>query len=181
MKKLGLLLVLSAMLSLAQSAPIQMTQVPPKPTCNVAALPLFGGGPDCQDRWNIYNQAVQQRAREEVMVYVNRQKDIAASQATAPLQQQIADLNKLVTDQQVQIKKLSDQIQADAAASLQAKADDANAALQARTTAHTAGLEQGAGFGAGGVLVLIALIFGIRKLSQNFSVTKKPQAKAASA
>lgn len=170
MKGLGLLLVFAGTFSVAQSAPTQFTQIPPKPTCNVGALPLFGGGPDCQDRWNIYNQAVQQRAREEVMAYVNRQKDIAASQASAPLQQQIADLNKLSTDQQAQIKRLGEQIQADAAASLQAKAE-----------AHTEGVKQGAGFGAGGVLMLIGLIFGIRKLSQDFSVTKKSQAKAASA
>ena len=74
--------------------PAQLTNVPPKPTCQPAALSIFGGGPDCQDRWNAYNQAVQQRAREELQLYVNRQKDVASAQATAPLQQQIADLNK---------------------------------------------------------------------------------------
>jgi hypothetical protein len=38
-----------------QSQPIQLTNIPPKPTCNPAALAVFGGGPDCQDRWNAYN------------------------------------------------------------------------------------------------------------------------------
>ena len=60
----------------------------------------------CADLCNAYNQALQQRQREELQLYVNRQKELASSQATAPLQQQIADLNKLVTDQQEQIKKL---------------------------------------------------------------------------
>jgi hypothetical protein len=94
-----------------------------------------------------------------------------------PLQQQISDLNKLVTDQQAQIKKLNDQIQTDATAALQQKADDASTTLQAKKTA----LEQGAGVGAGATLVLLGLIFGIKRFTSNFTVTKKPQAKAASA
>jgi len=175
---LGLVVVFATSLSIAQSAaPIQFTQIPQTPSCDPGALPLFGGGPDCQSQWNFYNQAVQQRRREEMQVYVNRQKEIAASQATAPLQQQVADLNKLVTDQQSQIKKLNDQIQTDSAAALQQKADDANTALQAKKT----GLEQGAGIGAGATLVLLGLIFGIKRFASNFTVTKKPQAKAASA
>ena len=171
---LGLVLGFATSLSIAQSAaPIQFTQIPPKPSCNPAALPLFNGGPACQKQWDFYNQSVQQRAREEIQVYANRQKDIA----TAPLQQQIADLNKLVTDQQAQIKKLNDQIQTDAAAAQQTKSDDASAALQAKKT----GLEQGAEIGVGTTLVLFVLIFGIRRFTSNFTVTKKPQAKVASA
>ncbi len=175
---LGLVVVFATSLSIAQSAvPAQLTQVPPtKPTCMPEALTIFGGGPVCQDQWNAYNQAVQQRAREELQLYVNRQKDIAASQATAPLQQQVADLNKLVTDQQTQIKKLNDQIQIDGAAALQMKSDDANTALQAKKT----GLEQGAGIGVGATFVLLVLIFGIKRFTTNFTVTKKPLAKAAS-
>jgi flagellar biosynthesis chaperone FliJ len=42
---------------------------------------------------------------------VNRQKELASQQATAPLQQQIADLNKLISDQQAQIAKLQQQMQ----------------------------------------------------------------------
>jgi hypothetical protein len=154
----------------AGATTVQLTQIPPKPTCNPAALPLFGGGPDCQDRWNIYNQAVQQRAREEVQLYVNRQKDLASSQASAPLEQKIADLNKLLNDQQAQIAKLQQQMQA-----------DATAAQQARATAHTQGLEYGTGVGVGSTLVLFALIIGIKRLMSNFSVTKKPQAQTMAA
>jgi hypothetical protein len=101
---------------------------------------------------------------------VNRQSELASTQATAPLQQQIADLTKLTTDEQAQIKTLQEQMQADSAAALQAKAD-----------AHTAGLEMGAGIGAGAMLLLVGIIFGIRKMTQGFTVTKKEQARAASA
>jgi hypothetical protein len=45
---------------------------------------------DCQDRINLYNQAVQLRQHEGIESYVNKQKELV----TAPLQQQIADLNK---------------------------------------------------------------------------------------
>jgi hypothetical protein len=157
-------------------APVQLTQVPPKPTC----VQIFNTG-SCADLWRAYNQAVQQRTREELQLYVNRQKDLASSQATAPLQQQIADLNKLVTDQQGQLKKLGDQIQADATASLHTKADDAAALVQAQSAAHTGGLEQGGGIGVGASLILFVLIVGMKKLMSGFTVTKKPQANAASA
>jgi hypothetical protein len=148
-------------------APAQLTQVPPQPICNPSNI--FTGR-DCQDRINLYNQAVQQRQREELQLYVSRQKELASSQAAAPLQQQIADLNKLVTDQQGQIKNLHEQM-----------VTDANAASQARSAAHTEGLQQGAGIGLGGILILFALIFGAKKLMQHFTVTKKPLASAASA
>jgi hypothetical protein len=160
-------LLVAASLSFAQTAaPVQLTQVPPKPTCIPNAL--FSSAA-CNDLWRTYNQAVQQWTQEELQLYVDRQKALASSQAVAPLQQQIADLNKLVTDQQAQIRKLSDQIQADATLARQAKAD-----------AHTTGLEQGAGFSLGATVVLFGLIFGTRNFTQNFSLTKKPQAKAAS-
>jgi len=176
MKRLGLLLVLAASLSLAQqsAAPAQLTQVPPKPTCN--PLNIFTGT-DCQDRINLYNQALQQRQREELQLYVNRQKDLAS----APLQQQIADLNKLVTDQQQQIKKLGDQMQAEATADQQQTQANSAAALKAKADAHREGLQYGGGIGAGATLVLFGLVFGIGKLMQNFSGSKKPQSRAASA
>jgi len=145
----------------AAPAQQQLTQVPPKPTCNPAALAVFGGGPDCQDRWNLYNQAVQQRTREELQLYVNRQKE----QASAPLQQQITELNKLSTDQQTQIKKLQEQMQADSAAAVQAKA-----------AAHTEGMEQGAGIGAVVMLLLGGGVFLLKKRS-----TANTQVRAASA
>jgi len=148
-------------------SPVQLTQVPPKPTCNPNSF--FDSG-TCRDSINAYNQAVQQRTREEIQLYVNRQKELASSQATAPLQQQISDLNKLVSSQQGQIKKLQEQIQG-----------DSTVAIQARTEAHTAGLQSGAGIGFGATLLLFGLIFGVRKLARNFTVTKKAQAKAASA
>ena len=120
-----------------QSAPVQLTQVPPRPTCNPSAF----SGADCQDRWHLYNKA--------------------AHQATAPLQQQIEDLNKLATDLRTQIKEQSDQMQADSIAALQAKFDSATAVRQAKTAAHTEGLQQGAGIGVGATLLLFGLIFGI--------------------
>jgi hypothetical protein len=144
--------------------PVQLTNIPPTPSCDRA--PIFGDGRDCQDRWNLYNQAVQQRRQEELQLYVNRQKDMAS----APLQEQIANLNKLVTDQQGQVKKMQEQMQT-----------EATAALQAKAAAHTEGLEYGAGIGVGATLVLFAVIFGIKRAMSNFTVTKKPQAQAAAA
>jgi flagellar biosynthesis/type III secretory pathway protein FliH len=150
------------------AAPVQLTQVPPKPT------------------WRNYNQTVLQRTREELQreelqLYVDRQKELASTQATAPLQQLITDLNKLAADQQAQIKRLSDQIQSDATAAIRAKSDYATAVLQAKAAAHTEGLQQGAGIGVGATLLLFGLVFGVRRLTRNFTVTKKPQARAASA
>jgi hypothetical protein len=139
------------------AAPVKLTQVPPRPSCNDSAF----SSADCQDRWRLYNDA--------------------AHQATAPLQRQIEDLTKLATDQRAQIKGLSDQIQVDSIAALQAKFDSATAVLQAKAAVHTKGLQQGAGIGMGAMLLLFALIFGIRRLMPRFTVTKKPQARAASA
>ena len=166
MKKLGLLLVFAASLSFAQdAAPVQLTQVPPKPTCVV----LLQNG-SCADLWRAYNQAFQQRTREELQLYVNRQKELASSQATAPLQQQITDLNKLVTDQQEKIKNLQEQMQSEATAAPQARAD-----------AYTAGMEKGASLGASGMLLLVGIVFATRRMTQGYTLTKKEQAKAASA
>jgi len=158
MQRLAMLLVLAASVSMGQQTPVQLTQVPPKPTC-VVILP----NGSCADLWRAYNQALQQRTREELQVYINRQKELASEQATAPLQQQITDLNKLVTDQQEKIKNLQEQLQSDASAALQAKAD-----------AHLAGLKRGAIMGAISILLLLGLIVAVRKFAQTYSIAKKP-------
>ena len=140
-------------------APVQLTTIPPQPECRPSDLAIFGGGPDCRDRWNIYNQAVAQRQQEEAQLYVMRQKQLA----TAPLQQQIAD-------QQGQIKKLQEQMQAQTVA-----------ASQSALAAHKEGLQTGVAIGVGASLLLFGLIYTIRRVASNFTVTKKPQARAASA
>ena len=155
MKHLWFLLVFSA-LSFAQTETTpqpQLTEVPPQPTC----APILPNGP-CADLWRAYGAAVMKRQNEEVQLDFNRQMELAARQATAPLQQQIDSLNKLVTDQQAQIKKMSDQMQADAIA-----------AIQARNEAHSSGLRNGILIGAVGMVVLLVLVFGIRKFAQSFS------------
>jgi hypothetical protein len=101
---------------------------------------LFKTGP-CADSWRNYDQAVQQWNQ----LYVKQQQQTAASQATAPLQQQVT--------------MLQEQVQA----------------------AHTQGMQQGAGIGVGASLILFIFIFGIKKLVSGFTVTKKTQAKAATA
>jgi hypothetical protein len=83
-------------------------------------------------------------------LYVKQQQQTAASQATAPLQQQIADDHQQVT-------MLQGQVQA----------------------AHTQGMQQGAGIGVGVSLILFVLIFGVKKLVSGFTVTKKTQAATA--
>jgi hypothetical protein len=137
------------------SASVRLTQVPPRPSCSDSVF----SSASCQDRWRLYNQA--------------------AHQVSAPLQQQIEELNKLTADQQAQIKVLSDQIQADSTAAFQAKVDSATA-LKAKDVVYTEGLQQGVGIGMGAALP-VALIFGIRRLTRQITVTKKPQARAASA
>jgi hypothetical protein len=131
------------------AASVILTQVPPRPSCSDSVF----SSASCQDRWRLYNQA--------------------AHQVSAPLQQQIEELNKLATDQQAQIKVLSDQIQADSIAAFQAKVDS-ETALRAKDVARTEGLQQGAGIGVGAALLLFALIFGIRRLTRKLTVTKKP-------
>jgi hypothetical protein len=159
------LLLSFCLTAMTQNTPApQVTQVPPKPTCHW----IFSTGP-CADMWRTYNQALAQRQREELQLYVDRQKQIASSQATAPLQQQISDLNKLTTDQQDQLKKLQEQRQADSAA-----------ALEAKSAEHREGLQEGSGIGAGATLLLFGLIFGVRRLAESFTGTKKSQARTAS-
>jgi hypothetical protein len=138
------------------SASVKPTQVPPRPSCSDSVF----SSANCQDRWRLYNQA--------------------AHQATAPLQKQIEDLTKLATDQRAQIKELSDQIQIDSIAALQAKVDSATA-LKAKDVVRKESLRQGAGIGMGAALLLFAVIFGIRRLTRKLTVTKKPQARAAAA
>ena len=151
-------LLLSSTLVAGQETP-QLTVVPPKPTCTL----LFQTG-SCADLWRNYNQAVARRQQEEIQLYVNRQKDLASQAATAPLQQQIADLTKLSADQQAQINKLHEQMQS-----------DASAALEARQNAHQQGLWEGVAMGGAGVLVLIAVVLGVRRISRSFTITKKSQ------
>lgn len=156
MKNFGPLLLLSACMALGQqsSNTPQLTPLPPKPTCVII---LRNGA--CADLWRNYNQAIAQRLGEQIKIYANRQAQLEA----APLQQQVTDLTKLTNDEQEQIKALQVQMQADAAAALQAKSD-----------AHKEGLEYGGGIGAGAMLLICGLIFGLR----NFSVTKKPDPSA---
>jgi CHASE3 domain sensor protein len=175
------------MLSFGQGTP-QLTQVAPKPTCT----PILTNGA-CANLWRNYNQALAQRQREELQLYVERQKALASEAASAPLQQQITDLNKLVADQQDQIKKLQDQMQADAAAALQAKHDEAAAAVAeakkeaaaesavAQAAAHKQGMWKGIGIGAGAMLLLVILGFIVRRFTRGLTITKKPQASGASA
>src|SRR5437899_994248 len=151
-------LLLSTSVAIAQQTP-QLTVVPPKPTCTL----LFKTG-SCADLWTNYNQAVARRQQEEIQLYVNRQKELASQAATAPLQQQIADLTNLSTDQQAQIKKLHEQMQS-----------DASAAIEARQNAHQQGLWEGVAMGGAGVLVLIAVVLGVRRISRSFTITKKSQ------
>lgn len=174
---LSVLLFSFVLCATAQNTP-QLTQVPPKPTCT----PILPNGA-CANLWRAYNQALAQRQREELQIYVDRQKELASESATAPLQQQITDLNNLVADQQAQIKKLQDQMQADATAALQAAAQakdaDAAALLAAKDAAHKQGLWVGIGIGAGTVLILILVILGGRRFTQNFTITKKSQSASA--
>ena len=142
MPRIGILIlvVLTATWALAEqtASPSQLTQVPPKPSCHW----IFNSGP-CNDLWRAYNQALAQRQREELQLYVNQQKEAASSQAAAPLQEQIGNLNKRIADlttlsagQQDQLKSLQDQMQV-----------GSTAAAEAKSVAHKQGLEQGTGIG----------------------------------
>ena len=155
---LGILIVSSTSVAIGQQTP-QLTVVPPKPTCTL----LFQAG-SCYDLWRNYNQAVARRQQEEIQLYVNRQKELASQAATAPLQQQIADLTILTEGQQAQIRKLQQKIES-----------DASSALEARLNAHQQGLWEGIGIGGAGVLVLIAVVLGVRRISRSFTITKKSQ------
>jgi hypothetical protein len=98
---------------------------------------------------------------------VNRQKELASAAATAPLQQQIDDLTKLTTDQQAQLKRQREQMKADAVA-----------ALEVTAAAHDEGLRQGLTMGAGGMLLLVLVVWLIRRIARNFTVVKKQAASA---
>jgi hypothetical protein len=155
---------------------VQLTPPAPKPTCH----PWYSGSP-CDIAWQNYNNSVQQRQQEELQLYVNRQKALATEQATAPLQQQIADqqdqfqrvqaqMQQELSEQQAQIKKLNGQIQSQMIE-----------ASQSKIASHNEGLLQGAGIGLGAALILFGVIFGVRRLTRKFTITKKEQARAASA
>lgn len=58
-----------------------LTPLPPKPGC----IPFYNGSP-CDVAIKNYNQAVQQRNREQIQLYVN-QHALVTVEATAPLQQ----------------------------------------------------------------------------------------------
>lgn len=148
---------------------VQLTPIPPRPTCTL----IFKTGA-CADLWNAYNRAVAQRQQEELQLYVKRQKDLAAQAATAPLQEQLDGLNKLVADQQGQIKKLQQQMQSDATTALETK-------QSAAVVAHREGLQQGLLAGGGGMLLLFIVIFGIWKVTRTFTISKKTDARSASA
>jgi hypothetical protein len=47
------------------------------------------------------------------------------------------------------------------------------AALDAKAESHVTGIKEGTGIGVGAVLILFALIFGIMRLKQNFTVSRK--------
>ena len=156
----------------------QMIHVPPKPTCDRVSIFATNA---CKDLWNNYEQAAQERAQQELQIYVNRQKELASTQATAPLQQQIADLNKLATDQQNQIRKLTADQQSQIKTLNEQIQTQMIAASQSKLAAHDEGLRQGVGIGLGATLVLFGLVYGIRKLTRNFIVSKREQVKTASA
>jgi hypothetical protein len=155
MRRIGIMafvfLTLIGVNAMGQQRP-QLTPVPPKPTCTII---LRNGA--CADLWRAYNAAVAQRTREELQLYVDRQKELASSAATAPLQEQISSLTKLNADQQSRIAELQKQMESDAAAALEARQADA-------TAAHQEGLVRGLEMGIGGSFVLIVLIFGITRL-----------------
>jgi flagellar biosynthesis/type III secretory pathway protein FliH len=109
--------------------------------------------------WRQYNSALLQQ-------YVARQKEAAS----APLEQQIAELTRLSNDQQAELKTLHEQMDA-----------NATAAAQAKTDGHSQGMQQGASYGVTGTLLLVGILFAIKRATSGYTLTKKDQAKAASA
>jgi hypothetical protein len=81
-----------------------------------------------------------------------------------------ASLQPQMADQQSQIKKLQERMQV-----------DLTTAIEDKAAAHREGFIFGIDLGVSSTLTSFALIFGIRKLKQNFSVIKKPQSHDASA
>ena len=59
-------------------APVQLTNVPPPPTCSPGNL--FTGA-DCQDRINLYNQAKQQRQQQDIIKNLQEQMQADATVA----------------------------------------------------------------------------------------------------
>ena len=59
-------------------APVQLTNVPPPPTCSPGNL--FTGA-DCQDRINLYNQAKQQRHQQDIIKNLQEQMQADATVA----------------------------------------------------------------------------------------------------
>jgi len=105
---------------------------------------------------------------------------IAQEAAPAPaqaspkaLQQQIADLKKLNADQQVQIKALE-------AAMRQEMRDEAAADQQTKSSVRKQSFMQGAGLGAG-IMLLVAGAMLLAKKQPQSNATTKAQARAASA
>jgi hypothetical protein len=168
-KRLAAVVVFGSLFcSVATLGQVQLPPVPTRPPCTQ----LFKTGP-CADSWRDYHVAVSQWNE----LYIKRQQELAASQASAPLQQQIATLNKLNTD----LKKLADDEQQQNTLMQQQMQADAATSLQAKSAAHIQGLQQGTGIGVGASLVLFGLVCGIGRLVRGFTVTKKSQVRAASA
>ena len=147
----------------------QILQAPVRPTC----VPLFSGGA-CQSQWNQYQQAVAQynqaMYQQRVQAWAQQQQAAAqqaaqqaATDAAAPLQRTI-DAQKIAIDaEENRIKALNDQIEANIAAD-----------KKTLDLATTRALEYGIYIGGGGALLLFGLGFGIRRLTQGFSVVRRP-------
>jgi hypothetical protein len=147
---------------------IQLPPVPTRPPCKL----LFKTGP-CADSWRDYHQAVAQWNQ----LYIKHQQELAASQASAPLQQQLGDLSKFTTD----LKKLADDREQQITLMQEQMQADSATALQAKSAAHIRGLQQGTGIGVIATLLLLGVIFAIRRLTRSFTITKNPRARVASA
>ena len=89
------------------------------------------------------------------------------------LQQQIADLKKANADQQAHIRALEEAMR-------QEMRDESAADQQTKSAVRMKGLAQGAGLGAGAMLLVFGLSLRARKQSYRSAPTK-PQARAASA
>jgi hypothetical protein len=159
---LPVILIFSSIIAVGQQTAVEttVTVVPPKPSCTL----LFRTG-SCSDLWRNYNQAVATRRQEEIQLYVNRQKELASQAATAPLQQQISGLTRLTTDQQTQIGKLHQQMQA-----------DQSAGVESIQTSHQQGLLEGIGVGGAAALILMAITLAISGFSPKFTITSKSTA-----
>ena len=136
MKLIATSLLLSVLALSAQQPPVQLTPIPPKPTC----ILIFETG-SCADLWRNYTEALAKRQQEEIHVYVSRQEELA-SQATTP--QQIANLDKLKSDLQAQTTTLQKQ-------------------MQEVRLLRRQGIEEAIGIGIGCLLILIAVVFGVRR------------------